>query len=88
MSIKVFECGCYGEGLSVEADEDGVVISQWRTWRNGPALFHRLKDIWRLLTRGYFDQGEVIFAADTAEEFASAVLDGVIKSRAMKSLDP
>ena len=82
MSIKVFECGCYGEGLSVGADEDGIVISQWRTWRGERLrLYDRLKDVWRLLTRGYFDQGEVIFAADMAEEFAHEVLRGVVKSR-------
>ena len=81
MAIRVFECGCYGEGLSVEADEYGVVISQWRTWRKGRGLSNRLKDIWRLLTHGYFDQGEVVLAAGTAEEFAHEVLMGAAKSR-------
>lgn len=68
------ECGCYGEGLHLSADDE-VYLSLWTFHRNSkPTWRHRPRYIWRIVTHGdpYGDQ--IVLSPEAARTTAAALL--------------
>ena len=72
--IKIFQCDCYCEGLTIEHDneDDLFFINMWFRGLRSLTLFEKLKYCWSVLFRNAYAD-EVIFDRKTIENFRNEI---------------